>query len=79
MKGHMRLHSYKQVPISDGEESPLPALAQGAVGALKMLNAAELSRGEGVTQAGINGDKLGSKKCRLESWVEQASRKLELS
>ena len=44
-----------------------------------MLNAAELSRGEGLAQAGINGDKPGTKKCRIESWVGQAFRKLGLS
>ena len=42
------------------------------VGALNMLNAAELSRGEGVAQAETNGDKQGTKQCRLEGWVGQA-------
>ena len=56
-----------------------PVLAQGVVGALNMLNAAELSRDEGVAQAETNGDKQRTKQCRLEGWVGQAFGKLGLS
>ena len=35
-----------------------------------MLNAEKISRGEGVAQAGINGDKLGSKSADLKAGLD---------